>query len=128
MREYKPLLTVAVLMGKSICTNSITGKMTYVVFTVSTVGLAAFGFTLLTLFAGLIGGISSGSRQLPWETLRVFPVRDTTLFGAELFAGAGEAITLLELSALGVACVGASVGAPLASPLVLLLFVTHALA
>ena len=92
------------------------------------VALAAFGFTLLTLMAGLLGGISSGSRQLPWETLRVFPVRNTTLFGAELFAGAGEAITLVELSALGVACVGAAVGAPVAGPLFLLLFVTHALA
>lgn len=92
------------------------------------IALAAFGFTLLTLFAGLLGGISSGSRQLPWETLRVFPVRDSTLFGAELFAGAGEAITLVELTALGVACLGASLGAPIAAPLFLLLFVTHALA
>ena len=92
------------------------------------IALAAFAFTLLTLFAGLLGGISSGSRQLPWETLKVFPVRDTTLFGAELFAGAGEAITLVELGALAVACVGATVGAPLAAPLFLLLFVTHAVA
>ena len=92
------------------------------------VALAAFGYTLLTLFSGLLGGISSGSRQLPWETLKVFPVRNTTLFGAELFAGAGEAITLIELTALGVACLGAALGAPLATPLFLLLFATHALA
>ena len=90
--------------------------------------LTAFGFSLLTLFAGLLGGISSGSRQLPWETLRVFPVRNFTLFGAELFAGAGEALTLVELLALAAACVGLSIGAPLASPLFLLLFCTHALA
>lgn len=93
-----------------------------------TVALSAFAFTTISLFAGLVGGISSGSRQLPWETLRVFPVRDTALFGAELFAGAGEAITLVELLALLVACAGAAVGAPLAAPLFLLLFVTHALA
>ena len=93
-----------------------------------TVGIAAASFTMLTLFAGIVGGISSGSRQLPWETLRVFPVRNPTLFAAELFAGAGEAITLVELGALGVACLGASIGAPLAAPLFLLLFVTHGLA
>lgn len=92
------------------------------------VSMAAFGFTLLTLFAGLVGGISSGSRQLPWETLRVFPVRNTTLFGAELFAGAGEGITLVELGALAVVCLGLCLGAPLASPLFVLLLVTHSLA
>jgi hypothetical protein len=90
--------------------------------------IAAFAYTLLTLFAGLVGGISSGSRQLPWETLHVFPVRDTTLFRAELFAGAGEAITFVELLALLVVCVGASIGAPVATPLFGLLFVTHAVA
>ena len=92
------------------------------------IGLSAMGFTGLTLFAGLLGGISSGSRQLPWETLRLFPVRDRSLFAAELFAGAGEAITAVELAALLAACVGASIGAPVATPLFLLLFVTHALA
>ncbi len=92
------------------------------------IALSAFSFTLLTVLAGFLGGISSGSRQLPWETLRVFPIRDRTLFGAELFAGAGEAITLIELCALAVACLGACVGAPVATPLFLLLFVTHALA
>ncbi len=90
--------------------------------------LAAFGFTGLTLFAGLVGGISSGSRQLPWETLRMFPVRDFTLFRAELFAGAGEVITLVELGALAAPCVGVCVGAPLATPLMAVLFITHALA
>lgn len=93
----------------------------------SAIALTAFGFTLLTVFSGLLGGISSGSRQLPWETLKVFPVRNTSLFGAELFAGAGEAITLFELAALLVTCAGLSVGAPMATPLFLLLFVTHAL-
>lgn len=94
----------------------------------SAVALTALGFSALTLFAGLLGGISSGSRQLPWETLKVFPVRNVSLFGAELFAGAGEAITLFELMALLTTCVGLSIGAPLATPLFLLLFVTHALA
>lgn len=89
--------------------------------------LAAFGFSALTLFAGLLGGISSGSRQLPWETLKVFPVRNSSLFGAELFAGAGEALTLFELFALLAVCVGLSIGAPIATPLFLLLFLTHAL-
>lgn len=91
-------------------------------------GISALVFTVLTVFSGLLGGISSGSRQLPWETLKVFPVRDRTLFAAELFAGAGEAITAVELTALFVACVGLSIGAPLATPLFVLLFVTHAIA
>lgn len=91
-------------------------------------GVASLVFTLLTVFAGLLGGISSGSRQLPWETLKVFPVRDRSLFAAELFAGLGEAITAVEVAALFVACVGFSVGAPRATPLFGLLFVTHAIA
>lgn len=85
------------------------------------------GFSALTLFAGVIGGISSGSRQLPWEMLKGFPVRSFTLFAAECFAGAGEAITLIELSALFVFCVGASIGAPLGTPIFVILFLTHAL-
>lgn len=91
------------------------------------IAVAAFVFSTLTLFAGFLGGISSGSRQLPWETLRGFPVRDMTLFAAELFAGAAEAITLVELLVLFVACAGAAVGAPKATPLFLFLFITHAL-
>lgn len=92
------------------------------------IALAAVAFTLLTLFGGLLGGISGGSRQLPWELLRVFPVRNATLFGGELFAGAGEALTLVELLCLGAACLGASVGAPLATPFFLVLFLTHGVA
>lgn len=88
---------------------------------------ASLGFTALTLFSGLIGGLSSGSRQLPWETLSVFPVRSGTLFAAELFAGALETITLVELGALLVAGVGLSIGAPAALPLVAALVVSHAL-
>ncbi len=92
------------------------------------IAITAASFTMLTVLAGFLGGISSGSRQLPWETLSVFPVKNPTLFGAELFAGAGEAITLIELSALAVGCIGACIGAPLATPLFTLLFVTHGLA
>lgn len=91
------------------------------------IAFGAVGFSALTLFAGIIGGISSGSRQLPWEMLKGFPVRSFTLFAAECFAGAGEAITLVELGALFVFCVGASIGAPLGTPIFLILFVTHAL-
>ena len=91
-------------------------------------GVTSLVFTLLTVIAGLLSGLSSGSRQLPWETLKVFPVRDRTLFGAELFAGAGEAITAVELLALLCAGVGLSIGAPIAAPLFAVLFVTHAIA
>ncbi|MBL8915247.1 MAG: hypothetical protein JNM17_31375, partial [Archangium sp.] len=86
------------------------------------------GFTAVTLLLGVIGGISSGSRQLPWETLRGFPVRSFTLFAAECFAGALEAITFFELLALMMVSIGASIGLPRATPLFAVLFVTHALA
>jgi hypothetical protein len=92
------------------------------------IGLSAVIFSGITLVLGIIGGISSGSRQLPWETLRGFPVRSFTLFLAECFAGAGEVITLFELCALGVVCLGASVGAPWGAPFFLVLFLTHAVA
>ncbi len=85
---------------------------------------------LLTSFpivGGLLGGLAGGSRQLPWETLRAFPVRPRTLFAGELFAGAAEPITIVELSGLGLLCLGACVGAPRGTPLFLLLFVTHGL-
>lgn len=89
------------------------------------ISFGAVGLTALTLFSGLIGGLSSGSRQLPWETLRAFPTQPFTLFRAELFAGAGEAITIVELGALTIACLGACVGSPIAIPLFLVLLVTH---
>lgn len=85
----------------------------------------AVTFTALTALSGFVGGISTGSRQLPWETLRGFPVRSFTLFAAECFAGAFEAITLIEISALLVLSVGACVGAPRGTPIFLMLFVTH---
>ncbi len=92
------------------------------------IGLAAAAFTGMTVIAGFVGGVTSGSRQLPWETLRAFPVGDRALFGAELFAGAGEAITLVELLGLLSACVGLCLGAPIGTPWFLVLGVAHALA
>jgi len=92
------------------------------------IAFGAMGISALTLFAGVMGGLSSGSRQLPWETLRAFPVRSFTLFRAELFAGAGEAITFVELSALTVTCLGACIGSPRATPLFVVLLLTHAVA
>ncbi len=90
--------------------------------------LGAIGITFLTLFGGLMGGLSSGSRQLPWETLKGFPVRSVTLFGAELFAGAGEALTLIELCALASMCIGATIGAPSGVFFFIFIFVCHAIA
>ncbi len=90
--------------------------------------LGAVLATALTLFAGIVGGISTGSRQLPWETLKVFPVNSFTLFCAELFAGAFEAITLVELGALTAGTVGGMVGAPVAAPLLLIFWLTHGFA
>lgn len=88
------------------------------------------GGALLTLFpvvAGGFGGLSSGSRQLPWETLRGFPVRPTVLFGAELFAGGAEAVTLIELAAQASLLLGVAVAVPRAAPLLLVLLTSHTL-
>ena len=87
---------------------------------------AGLGFSLLTFGSGAMSGFTSGSRQLPWETLRGFPVRSFTIFRAELFAGLGEAMTLIEVGALLVVCGAAAIGAPRAAPLFLVLFLTHA--
>jgi len=87
----------------------------------------AIGFTFLAGVVGAFGGLNSGSRQLPWETLRGFPTRPSTLFRAELFAGLGEAVTMVEIGALLLVCAVAAAKAPLASPLLAVLFLTHAL-
>lgn len=88
------------------------------------------GGALLTLFpvvAGGFGGLSSGARQLPWETLRGFPVRPAVLFGAELFAGGAEAVTLIELAAQASLLLGVAVAAPRAAPLLFVLLCGHSL-
>ncbi|MFO0600881.1 MAG: hypothetical protein U0228_36560 [Myxococcaceae bacterium] len=82
-------------------------------------------FTGVTLLAGFVGGVSSGSRQLPWETLKGFPVRSLTLFAAECFAGAAEAITIVELAAIGSFILGLCVGAPAGIPFFALLLLGH---
>lgn len=83
--------------------------------------------TSFPLVGGFLGGLAGGTRQLPWETLRAFPVRARTLFAGELFAGAAEPITIVELTGLLLMCIGASIGAPRGTLLFLTLFVTHAL-
>ncbi len=91
---------------------------------------AAFGglvLSFVTFVSGAMSGLTSGSRQLPWETLRGFPVRAFTIFRAELFAGLGEVMTLLEVGALLVTCACATAAAPRAGGLFLILFLTHAL-
>lgn len=89
--------------------------------------LVAVGLTSFPLIGGFLGGIAGGTRQLPWETLRAFPVRPRTLFAGELFAGAAEFITIVELTGLALWCLGACVGAPRATLLFVVLFVTHGL-
>lgn len=84
--------------------------------------------TAFPVFGGFLGGIAGGTRQLPWEMLRAFPVRDRTLFAGEFFAGIVEPITLVELTGLTLFCGGACVGAPAAAPYFLVLLVTHGLA
>jgi hypothetical protein len=89
--------------------------------------LGALLLTSFPLVGGFLGGLAGGTRQLPWDTLRVFPVRARTLFAGELFAGAAEPITIIELTGLGLLCAGACVSAPRATLLFLTLFVTHGL-
>ncbi len=84
--------------------------------------------TAFPLFGGFLGGLAGGTRQLPWETLRAFPVRARSLFAGELFAGAAEPITVVELGGLALLCLGACIGAPRATPYFLVLLLTHGLA
>lgn len=96
----------------------------------STEKLLPFITLLVTGFVvggGLLGGLSGSGRQLPWELLRVYPLRRRTLFAAELFVGAVEPITAWELTTLGAACVGACVGAPRLAVVLVPLTLAHAL-
>lgn len=87
---------------------------------------ASVGLTAFFFIGGALGGLAGGSRQLPWETLQVFPVTARSLFASELFACAGEALTLMELLALATFCVGATIGCPSGALYFFVLFVTHA--
>lgn len=81
----------------------------------------------LTLLGGAFGGLSGSARQLPWESLQAFPVSPRTLFLAELVAGAGEAVTLIELLSVAALTAGVAVAAPAAAPFLLLLAATSTL-
>jgi hypothetical protein len=61
---------------------------------------------------GLMGGVLGGARQLAWESYRGFPLRTSTLYGAELLAGCGDLLPL----ALGSATAGLLVGLGLRQP------------
>jgi hypothetical protein len=90
----------------------------------ATVSLA---ISAITVSSAVIFGASAGStRQLPWESLRAFPLRLRTLFWAEFFANAADITTAVYLFIFAAFTVGLCAGRPLATPLFLGLFASHA--
>jgi hypothetical protein len=71
--------------------------------------------TLVSFGGGLLGGLLGGARQLSWEAYRGFPLRLSTLYGAELLAGTGDLLPI----ALGSATAGLLLGVGVAIPSVL---------
>lgn len=72
--------------------------------------------TVVSVGGGLIGGISGGAKQLQWEQYKGFPLRPVTLFFAEVFAGLGDAITLVQAATLLGVCGATAVAAPAMAP------------
>ena len=75
--------------------------------------LTAVGFG-----GGLMGGVLGGARQLAWESYRGFPLRTSTLYGAELVAGFGDLLPLALGSATAGLLVGLGLRVPATLPLV----------
>lgn len=68
--------------------------------------------TAVSLGGGIIGGVAGGAKQLEWEQYRGFPLRPLTLFSAEVLAGLGDAITLIQSVALFGVCAATAAAAP----------------
>jgi len=65
-----------------------------------------------------LGGVLGGARQLAWESYRGFPLRTSTLYGAELVAGFGDLLPLALGSATAGLLVGLGLRVPATLPLV----------
>jgi len=78
--------------------------------------------TLLGFGGGLIGGILGGARRLSWEAYRGFPLRLSTLYRAELLAGAGDLLPIALGSATGGLLLGLGLAIPSTLPLVPILW------
>ncbi len=81
-------------------------------------GVLAFG----AITVGAVSGILGGTKELQWESYRVYPLPLRQLFAAELVAGIGDPWpTLAGLSALAL-CMGLSAARPSLLPFALLLW------
>ncbi len=74
--------------------------------------------SLVSFGGGLMGGVLGGARQLAWESYRGFPLRTSTLYGAELVAGFGDLLPLALGSATAGLLVGIGLRVPATLPLV----------
>ncbi len=81
--------------------------------------------TAIVVFGGLINGISGSTRQLPWETLKAFPIGRRTLFITEFLASTLDVLTGMTVLLFGLATLGLSVGSPRAAPFFFILGSTH---
>ena len=80
-----------------------------------------FLITVVAIGGGVIGGVSGGTKQLAWEQYRAYPLKPLTLFAAELLAGLGDAITLLQALTLAGICFAVGIAAPSMVPGLILL-------
>jgi hypothetical protein len=86
------------------------------------------GLMNIPWIAGGASGAMWGSRALPWENQRAFPLRSRTLFAAELCAGLADPfIVLIVLFALATVG-GLAIARPFLTPLLLLVFCESVLA
>ncbi len=78
--------------------------------------------SLVGFGGGLMGGVLGGARQLAWESYRTFPLRTSTLYGAELAAGLGDLLPIALGSASAGLLLGLGFREPATWPLVPLLW------
>ncbi len=83
--------------------------------------------TGMAVGGGIIGGVAGGAKQLEWEQYRGFPLRPVTLFSAEVLAGLGDAITLIQAVTLFGVCAATAAAAPHLAPVMLFLAVESVL-
>ncbi len=83
--------------------------------------------TAVSVGGGIVGGVAGGAKQLEWEQYRGYPLSPMTLFSAEVLAGLGDAITLIQATALFGICAATAAAAPRMAPVMFLLMLQSVL-
>lgn len=80
---------------------------------------------LVTVIGGVMGGLLGGAKKLSWEQYRLFPLRRSELFTAELVAGLGDVLVMGLALALLALCLGLGIAQPTLLPFLPLVFLLH---